>query len=71
MCVNYKCQSFNQLNITKCPLVANEECGARGVSGVYKQELLDDSVILCEYFDLFQYPYYFYVDRFGKMVLSK
>ncbi|KAL9951076.1 hypothetical protein ACROYT_G043672 [Oculina patagonica] len=31
MCVNYKCQSFNDLNIGKCPIVNNKECGGRGV----------------------------------------
>jgi len=31
MCVNSKCQSYDQLNIGKCPLVDNEECAGRGV----------------------------------------
>ncbi|XP_073247149.1 uncharacterized protein [Porites lutea] len=31
MCVNYKCQSYSELNIGKCPLVGNKECGGRGV----------------------------------------
>ncbi|KAJ7351655.1 hypothetical protein OS493_036205 [Desmophyllum pertusum] len=31
MCVNYKCQSFDALNIGKCPIVNNKECGGRGV----------------------------------------
>ncbi|KAJ7386460.1 metalloendopeptidase [Desmophyllum pertusum] len=31
MCVNQKCQSFDALNIGKCPKVNNKECGGRGV----------------------------------------
>lgn len=31
MCVNNKCQSFDQLNIGKCPVISNKECGGRGV----------------------------------------
>ena len=32
MCINYKCQSFGELNFGKCPLVGNKECAGRGVS---------------------------------------
>lgn len=33
MCIDYKCQSFNDLGISvRCPSVNNEECAGRGVS---------------------------------------
>lgn len=32
MCVNHQCQTFKDLNITKCPTVDDKECGGRGVS---------------------------------------
>ena len=32
ICVDFKCQSYDQLNISKCPSVAGDECGGRGVS---------------------------------------
>ncbi|XP_074614387.1 uncharacterized protein LOC141874129 [Acropora palmata] len=31
ICVDFKCQSYDQLNISKCPSVAGKECGGRGV----------------------------------------
>ena len=35
MCVSYKCQTFKDLNIGKCPSADNKECGGRGVSTSY------------------------------------
>ena len=33
MCIDYKCQSFDDLGINvSCPSVNNEECAGRGVS---------------------------------------
>ena len=32
MCINYKCQSFDSLDIGNCPVANNKECGGRGVS---------------------------------------
>lgn len=31
MCLNNKCQTYEQLNITKCALVGDKECGGRGI----------------------------------------
>ncbi|PFX13518.1 Disintegrin and metalloproteinase domain-containing protein 9 [Stylophora pistillata] len=31
MCISYRCQSFDSLNIGKCPVANNKECGGRGV----------------------------------------